>query len=113
MIPNAADVAASLHASRRALRVAPWKIVLAYALVAVVWIFVTNLIITALGLPESSYTLRIALFVLFTALGIWWYTRRLADGVMRCRSWWAAPRTATACSSIGIPRRCGCSTSAP
>lgn len=83
MIPNAADVAASLHASRRALRVAPWKIVLAYALVAVVWIFVTNLIITALGLPESSYTLRIALFVLFTALGIWWYTRRLADGVMR------------------------------
>ncbi|WP_258305070.1 hypothetical protein, partial [Escherichia coli] len=70
MIPNAADVAASLHASRRALRVAPWKIVLAYALVAVVWIFVTNLIITALGLPESSYTLRIALFVLFTALGI-------------------------------------------
>ncbi|MCQ4300710.1 PAS domain S-box protein [Pseudomonas songnenensis] len=83
MIPNAADVAASLHASRRALRVAPWKIVLAYALVAVVWIFATNLIITALGLPESSYTLRIAVFVLFTALGIWWYTRRLADGVMR------------------------------
>jgi PAS domain S-box-containing protein len=83
MIPNAADVAASLHASRRALRVAPWKIILAYALVAVVWIFVTNLIISALGLPESSYTLRIALFVLLTALGIWWYTWRLADGVMR------------------------------
>ena len=83
MIPNAADVAANLYASRRALRVAPWKIVLAYALVAVVWIFATNLIITALGLPESSYTLRIAAFVLFTALGIWWYTRRLADGVIR------------------------------
>ena len=83
MFPSAADVAASLYASRRALKVAPWKIVVAYVLVAVVWIFTTNLIIAALGLPESSYTLRIAVFVLFTALGIWWYTRRLADGVMR------------------------------
>ncbi|MBF8640911.1 MULTISPECIES: PAS domain S-box protein [Pseudomonas] len=68
-----------MSSSRNVLLAAPWRLVLVYTVVGVLWVVGTSFVIETLKLPEWSYTLRGLLFTLFTAITGWWFIKRLTQ----------------------------------
>lgn len=79
MFMRASDIANRVSSSRNALLSAPWRLVLIYSVLSIVWIIGTSMLIKHLQLPEWSYTFRALVFVLFTAISGWWFTKRLTQ----------------------------------
>lgn len=85
MIPKASEVANSLARARMALQTAPLKVVVAFCVANLVWIFASNALITAYDLSFASYTLRAVLFLLVAGVALWIFHRRLAAGVIEAQ----------------------------
>ena len=77
MFMRSSDIDTQVSSSRNILLAAPWRLVLVYTVVGVLWIVGTSFVIETLKLPEWSYTLRGLLFTLFTAITGWWFIKRL------------------------------------